>query len=743
MRASVLIGGLIACAVLLLFLPALGGPGEAVEAPLALVVQEPAPAAPPSWPERLQRPEALAPVARVVAEGRWSEVEADLATGRSAKGLEADLLVGLARLRTGRAAEALGPLEAAARRATREKHPLAALAWARLGEAAQAAERPELALEAREAAWAARPTDLRLAAALATARVEAGQEEQALALVRDAAASPGPKDARAELLAAGLALEPAGEDERDHWRRELGWTLGATRPARALAGTRAWKAELDRALAAGEWQRVLDRLEALVVADRAGTALPEIEALLAVGPPPAVADRARQLEARSRWVKKDYSKALAAARKVGDSDGAVLARAAYVGALSARSLRRSGDYRRLLEASAEAGACEWRDRAVERLADRDVEAGRRQKARERWQLLAEQAVTPARQAESSWHRAWSWYEDGEADDALAAFTDLVGRHPRRPEAAASLYWSARLLRDGGAPEEAGRRMHRLVEEHPFDYYGLLAANELHLEPELPPVARAGELEALLAARLEALEERAPEAAERCAALWSLGLVDELLDELEQEGVLDERHWALRVALLGEAGRHRAALVSLREAVPEWRTRRDLPAVAWSAAYPRAYAPLVESNSAATGLDPALVYALIHQESVFDADAVSHAGARGLMQIMPGTNRTIARWFNERARTSDLVDPEHNVRYGTAYLRRLLDNLGEPELALAGYNAGGARARRWWADLPEQDLALFVESIPFDETRHYVKSVTWNRAFYRGVLQPAPAVGVAQ
>ena len=87
---------------------------------------------------------------------------------------------------------------------------------------------------------------------------------------------------------------------------------------------------------------------------------------------------------------------------------------------------------------------------------------------------------------------------------------------------------------------------------------------------------------------------------------------------------------------------------------------------------------------------------------------------------------------------DLVDPEHNVRYGTAYLRRLLDNLEHPELALAGYNAGGTRARRWWEGLTERDLPLFVESIPFDETRHYVKSVTWNRHFYGGPTAAASA-----
>src|SRR6185369_6369855 len=122
-----------------------------------------------------------------------------------------------------------------------------------------------------------------------------------------------------------------------------------------------------------------------------------------------------------------------------------------------------------------------------------------------------------------------------------------------------------------------------------------------------------------------------------------------------------------------------------------------------------------------------------------------------MQVMPATGQTIARWLGERLRTASLLDPQVNIRYGTTYLRRLLDDSGCVEVALAGYNAGPSRARRWWDGLPAKDPARFVESIPIDETRNYVKAIVVNRVLYAQAWlepmasgtdrEPAPAGGL--
>ncbi len=131
------------------------------------------------------------------------------------------------------------------------------------------------------------------------------------------------------------------------------------------------------------------------------------------------------------------------------------------------------------------------------------------------------------------------------------------------------------------------------------------------------------------------------------------------------------------------------------------------------------------------LDPSLVYGLIRQESVFNQHARSRVGARGLMQIMPATGRTIARRLKEKWTSSRvLYKPEVNVRYGTSYLKGLLDQFDQNfALSAAGYNAGEHRVERWLPDGKPMPTDIWVENIPFKETRHYVKTVLANAAIY--------------
>jgi soluble lytic murein transglycosylase len=138
-------------------------------------------------------------------------------------------------------------------------------------------------------------------------------------------------------------------------------------------------------------------------------------------------------------------------------------------------------------------------------------------------------------------------------------------------------------------------------------------------------------------------------------------------------------------------------------------------------YPLRYEQIVVGHAENYRLEPQLLAAVIYQESKFDADAVSRSGAVGLMQLLPATaqgiaDRTGGKGWHER----DLLDPELNVRYGSWYLRHLLDRYGEEELALAAYNAGQTNVDRWLAT---------GGGIRFSETRHYVDEVLENRDLY--------------
>jgi soluble lytic murein transglycosylase len=138
-------------------------------------------------------------------------------------------------------------------------------------------------------------------------------------------------------------------------------------------------------------------------------------------------------------------------------------------------------------------------------------------------------------------------------------------------------------------------------------------------------------------------------------------------------------------------------------------------------YPLRYSEYVRVHARENGLDPALLAAVIYQESKFDAGAESNSGAIGLMQLTPATAHGIAiRTGGSRFQTQDLLDPEINIRYGSWYLANLFRKYGNERLVLAAYNAGQGNVDRWRAE---------GKSIAFSETRAYVSRVEHLKQVY--------------
>jgi soluble lytic murein transglycosylase len=168
------------------------------------------------------------------------------------------------------------------------------------------------------------------------------------------------------------------------------------------------------------------------------------------------------------------------------------------------------------------------------------------------------------------------------------------------------------------------------------------------------------------------------------------------------------------------------------------SERTVGIIDWRQRYPTHYQPAIVAAAKEHGLDPALVFGLIRQESRFVADIQSQVGAAGLMQLMPAT----ARWTAKRVGMNDFTNDqvqlvEINTRLGSAYLKYVLDEFGgNPALAAAAYNAGPQRVRQWRSAMASDtgtttplDIAIWSENIPFFETRNYVKSVIFNRKVY--------------
>lgn len=150
------------------------------------------------------------------------------------------------------------------------------------------------------------------------------------------------------------------------------------------------------------------------------------------------------------------------------------------------------------------------------------------------------------------------------------------------------------------------------------------------------------------------------------------------------------------------------------------------------AYPMAYTELVDQWSAEYDLDPSLVYAVIRTESGFDPNAVSHAGAVGLMQMMEDS----FEWVQWRDKTEDplpterLFDPEISIRYGCLMLHLLIEMYSNEQTALAAYNGGTGNVSKWLKDPACSDDGKTLREIPYKETRNYVRKVLEAQKMYR-------------
>ena len=225
----------------------------------------------------------------------------------------------------------------------------------------------------------------------------------------------------------------------------------------------------------------------------------------------------------------------------------------------------------------------------------------------------------------------------------------------------------------------------------------------------------------------------PPSADLITWLVSAGMLDEAVEEMKHAQRAHGRTPRLDATLAWvyrQQGEIRPAINTMRQAYPQYLSVEGdaLPREYPGSDLPNQYVPLIKRYSALHDLDPFVVAALIGQESSYVADVRSPADAWGLMQILPGTGRQLARAEGvPRFRTQMLTDPETNVRLRHATLRRtLVRNLGGVPYALAGYNAGAARVIRWKAERGPLEQAEFIDDIPFPETQMYVKKILGNR-----------------
>lgn len=330
-------------------------------------------------------------------------------------------------------------------------------------------------------------------------------------------------------------------------------------------------------------------------------------------------------------------------------------------------------------------------------------------------------------------RALSWFEsakDAPLNDAQLAWrtraalrannwhevwASITAMSPRQQREGAWRYWKARAWKVLGRDAEAEALFVELSRE--YNFYGQLAADELG------SASASGMLSVRYQPTLIETEAMlAQPAMQRTLGLYRMGLREEAAKE-----------WSLAVRKLDDKQLLVASEIASRNEMYDRSINaadRTLLLHDFNLRYPAPYRDSLQGRIQENNLEEAWVYGLMRQESRFVTKAKSTVGAAGLMQVMPATARWIAQKLGMKDYRKTLISQlDTNLKLGTYYMKNILSTLGNnPVLASAAYNAGPGRARQWLADRPLEG-AIYVECIPFDETRDYVKKVMSNTVYY--------------
>lgn len=360
--------------------------------------------------------------------------------------------------------------------------------------------------------------------------------------------------------------------------------------------------------------------------------------------------------------------------------------------------------------------------------------------------------------EATWRRAWIYYRNDlplEAQKVLSESLEQTSCTPKKADRARAFYWLARISLDQGEKARAAKRFERVLDEAPLHYYAQLALTRLE-EVDAPrlawikahlkaPSAKAtttictGELanDPYFQNGLELLKSGLPKDAgiylrrttqglgltkgENCEPMQSDLLLALLLN---RAGFKQEAHWQVRSTFAAEL-----------EKIP---THRE--ADIFFAAYPMAYSQEIAASEHEHGIPPLFLQALAREESAFDAQVVSWAGAYGLTQLLLSTAQGAGKLLTPQVkinRASELFDPVLNARLGGAFMASLISRFqGSTGLALCGYNAALRTANTWWKRHAGDAFDVFAEELTIKETRKYVKRVHQTWGIYRWLYQGA-------
>jgi soluble lytic murein transglycosylase len=340
-----------------------------------------------------------------------------------------------------------------------------------------------------------------------------------------------------------------------------------------------------------------------------------------------------------------------------------------------------------------------------------------------------------------WRAAWMNYRLRNYSEAARLMDEQIQRYGGGIEIPSAVYWRGRIFEDEEHNLGQAANYYRTLSSTWVNYYyAELARKRLSVigtqAPATPPSP------VLVAVRQPVVPPLTGELPEnephliKARLLANAALNEYIGPEIQASPTADEWGALGQAEIYNSFGETTRALQSMKKSgISFFALPMDqVPTVYWQLLFPRPYWPDLASNAEKNSLDPFLVASLIRQESEFNPGAVSRANAYGLMQLLPSVGKSLARKQGiKRFSTPQLLNPTTNLQLGTVNLRQVLDRFGgQQEYALAAYNAGDVPVRQWMSAGEYKDIAEFVESIPYTETREYVQAIIRNRQLYHAL-----------
>jgi soluble lytic murein transglycosylase-like protein len=348
-------------------------------------------------------------------------------------------------------------------------------------------------------------------------------------------------------------------------------------------------------------------------------------------------------------------------------------------------------------------------------------------------LKVDQAADPGLQ--HFWDKGWAAYARGDLNGAKPILRFIADTYLNPNVKRQADYWYARVLERQGQKAEAAEVYQRLAGAPYEDVYALNA--EKHGAKR--QVTKVNPLTMNRPDWGDIAEKSMP--AELRLGYELTALSDMKNARLEIQKNINRKNQPFADALLSDlyhaAGNTDLTYRSLRRAFPQLATveQDSVPPYFLKMYYPIKYESAIKKYSGKNGVDPYLVMGLILQESYFNPRARSAVGAIGLMQIMPATGKELGQRIHGSFNASRLENPETNIELGTFHLKHMIDLFGgNVQLAVASYNAGQGNVMKWRRAAPSKPMDELLESIPFPETRNYVKRVTLLRSSYERMTQ---------